>query len=655
MLSVASRFDEATVHAELAGIESLQNEILALSHSNPGLAREKLVEALRRSEAILRWVEKMEPEEVGVILQRIRLAHGTSIRLRGVVLLADDQPARALPHLHEALLSGERWELPNLISDACANLGGAYLILTDHAQALRHFQRALTLQISCKDLDGQARTLGNLGTLYGNRGSIAESNDFHLRSLEIQRASDDRIGASKSHANLAGNFDRMGDLVQAIAHMAEAISLVRDQKMPALLSDMLASYGHYFAKSGQWAEAADCFTEYERLLEANRGGWTSLPGHLRWGRFLTQCPQPWRSTARGILILEHVLAAANEHQRPDIEEQAHVLLSEIHEKEGRADQALYHLRKAHALLAAYTRREAQTQFERLRVAYELEAARKEADRATHERNTLAALNRALEDHRDDLAETNARLQAVIREKNDFLQLVVHDLKNPLNAIRALAQFILTESCDDPDATRDLSAQIHDTSDRMFELIQKLLDLNAIEIGSQSLQPDNLDLIELVETTTAAHEMAARAKQIQLSIQSEAEALPARLNAFGITQALDNLVSNALKFSPPGKSVSVRVLHDATTYRIEVADEGPGITPEDKKKLFTKYGRLSNRPTAAESSHGLGLFIVKRLTDMMGGRIECESTVGQGTTFRCILPVEPTPATEAGSGIATSPR
>jgi signal transduction histidine kinase len=96
--------------------------------------------------------------------------------------------------------------------------------------------------------------------------------------------------------------------------------------------------------------------------------------------------------------------------------------------------------------------------------------------------------------------------------------------------------------------------------------------------------------------------------------------------------LDNLISNAIKYSPPGREVFVRVSRSTASARIEVQDQGPGLTAEDQRKLFGKFARLSARPTGNESSTGLGLAITKRLVDAMGGRIWCESSPGQGATF-----------------------
>ena len=98
------------------------------------------------------------------------------------------------------------------------------------------------------------------------------------------------------------------------------------------------------------------------------------------------------------------------------------------------------------------------------------------------------------------------------------------------------------------------------------------------------------------------------------------------------QVLENLVSNAVKYSPPGKNIFVRLQHSAEAVRCEVQDEGPGLSPEDQKKLFGKFARLSAKPTGGEHSTGLGLSIVKKMVEAMNGKVWCESELGKGATF-----------------------
>jgi signal transduction histidine kinase len=125
---------------------------------------------------------------------------------------------------------------------------------------------------------------------------------------------------------------------------------------------------------------------------------------------------------------------------------------------------------------------------------------------------------------------------------------------------------------------------------------------------------------------------ATAKQQTIHLQTEPTPATAILDPGVILQILENLVSNAVKYSPPGKEIFVRLKKLPNGVRVEVQDQGPGLSSEDQKKLFGKFARLSAKPTGGEHSTGLGLSIVKKMVEAMNGKVWCESEFGQGATF-----------------------
>jgi signal transduction histidine kinase len=171
----------------------------------------------------------------------------------------------------------------------------------------------------------------------------------------------------------------------------------------------------------------------------------------------------------------------------------------------------------------------------------------------------------------------------------------------------------------------------------------LLDINAIESGNMNLSVQRINVALFVRQCTQEYAERAQAKSITLHSAIAGDVLEGYADPNALMEILDNLVSNAVKYSPAGKNVWVSLvsnLPEASSLTIAVKDEGPGMTDEDKQRLFGKFARLSAQPTGGESSTGLGLSIVKKMVEAMRGRVWCESTLGAGATFFVELPTEP---------------
>jgi signal transduction histidine kinase len=255
-----------------------------------------------------------------------------------------------------------------------------------------------------------------------------------------------------------------------------------------------------------------------------------------------------------------------------------------------------------------------------------------------QRQVIAQQSAALAAANAQLGEQNARLVRLDQEKNEFLGIAAHDLKNPLSAIRGYTQMLIEEDVD-PEERREVHDKVLRASERMFQLVCNLLDVNAIERGEVKVTLADVAFDQLVERALDPHRAAAAAKGQEMVVDVAA---PARVRADASLahQVVDNLVSNAVKYSPPGKRITVRLRCGPSVVRLEVQDEGPGLTAEDQAKLFGKFARLSAKPTGGEHSTGLGLSIVKRLVESMNGRVWCESAPGRGATFLLELPAVP---------------
>ncbi|TAE23821.1 MAG: GAF domain-containing protein [Candidatus Kapaibacterium sp.] len=243
-----------------------------------------------------------------------------------------------------------------------------------------------------------------------------------------------------------------------------------------------------------------------------------------------------------------------------------------------------------------------------------------------------------ESTRAEISSLNQHLVELNNEKNEFLGIVAHDLKNPLSGIRMLAKVLYDEASKlTYTDVQEFSTDIMNSAARMFELITNLLDINAIERGGMKVYLCDFDFAIIVRALTDNYAQRAEAKNIKLHFESPEDLPYVFADQNATVQVLDNIISNAVKYSPHDRNVWIRCTTTARTVRCEIKDEGPGFTEEDKKKLFGKFARLSAQPTGGEHSTGLGLSIVKKMAEAMHGNVWCESEYGHGASFFVELP------------------
>lgn len=230
------------------------------------------------------------------------------------------------------------------------------------------------------------------------------------------------------------------------------------------------------------------------------------------------------------------------------------------------------------------------------------------------------------------------LRQSLDTKNKVLGIAAHDLRNPLGGIKGFSQLLMQGqfgSLSEPQ--KKLVQNIVEASKHMLGLINDLLDVSVIESGKLTLRKSEHDLGLVVADRVENNRLLATAKQIELT--TELEQVPhVSFDANRFTQIIDNLITNAIKFSHPGTPVRVRLFRDDGLLRLQVIDQGQGIPAEEQNKLFGHFQRLSSRPTGGEQSTGLGLAIVKRMVEAHGWRIGVVSATGQGSTFEVTIPL-----------------
>ena len=232
---------------------------------------------------------------------------------------------------------------------------------------------------------------------------------------------------------------------------------------------------------------------------------------------------------------------------------------------------------------------------------------------------------------------NNSLATLNEQKNYFLGMASHDLRNPIGNIITLAQFVDSDAENLSDEQRSFLAAIIDSGQYMLKLLNDLLDISKIESGKMELQLKDIDLAQLVHTIISDNTFTAQKKNITLQY-SIPENLPAvSADAGQMRQAMNNLVSNAIKFSMPGTMVEIIIENKDEMIVISIQDHGQGIPSAEIDKLFKPFQKTSVTATAGEKSTGLGLTITKKVIEAHKGSIWVTSEVGKGSIFSFSLP------------------
>jgi two-component system sensor histidine kinase/response regulator len=235
---------------------------------------------------------------------------------------------------------------------------------------------------------------------------------------------------------------------------------------------------------------------------------------------------------------------------------------------------------------------------------------------------------------DQLSKANAA-------KNRFLGMAAHDLRNPLASIRGISEFLKAGTVGPLTVDQlDLIETIHSASQSMLHMVNELLDVATIEAGELkvNLQAEALD--KLVSKCVTLTNMEAAKKDTKIIFEAPGESVILRVDLTKMKQVVDNLLSNSVKYSPPGSVIKALIWRNdaGNQCHFAIRDQGPGIPDDERDKLFKDFSRLSVQPTGGEKSTGLGLAICRKIVEAHGGTIVAENLPDRGCEFRVSLPI-----------------
>ena len=239
----------------------------------------------------------------------------------------------------------------------------------------------------------------------------------------------------------------------------------------------------------------------------------------------------------------------------------------------------------------------------------------------------------------ELHRQREQLKQAVQARDDVLAIVSHDMRTPLAVVHTTTSMLLNPKYKlTQDQIREQHERIRRNVDLMNRMIGDLMDMVSLRAGTLSINPKPTVVNDVLREAVAAHEVPARDKGLQLSYEAGTDVMRAEADRARLMQLFQNLLGNAVKFTKAGDTISVTSRTRGNQAQIEIADSGPGISPDDLPHIFDPYYSASKKHQ--KTGTGLGLYIAKGIVDAHGGTIRCNSEPGIGTTFNITLPLTP---------------
>lgn len=539
---------------------------------------------------------------------------------------------------------------------------GAYQWLSGNLhEAQVTYRAALELCEKIEDQECQAEAHSRLGVIYENRGNFEEALKFHHQALWLRQTLNDQGGIIASHINIGSLYFKTGDYALARDAYQHALDLALKadlkEKLPQIYSNLGIAYTHLeFLEKGlellqksvdivdpqvdrtqlaaNYVNLGDTYyrmgrhddalkAQHKALEIAEAIGFGNLIPYIyvNIGQVLTA-----RDDYAGAETnLKTALSSGRTNGDKRVELESYKSLSALWEKRGDFEQALLYYKAYSELKDEVLSESKQIQITRLQALFEAEKRVQEAE--------IYRLRNV------EMVNMNDTIEKIEREKDNFLKVVAHDLQGPLSSIQMNADMVRTYMDQlSPDKIRARLDAMMATSQAMTQTVTQILDLRLLKSGKGVFNMSTFDPAPLVSQVIEAYQARAIEKNIKINPQILTNNAVVKADEVALRRIIDNLVSNAVKYTEPDHQIFVQVNSDDDHVHIVVKDEGLGMSGEDLEIVFNEFMTLSAKPTGGERSTGLGLAIVKMLAEGMNAEIKAESDgIGKGSTFTLTLP------------------
>ncbi|MCP9768334.1 GHKL domain-containing protein [Lacihabitans sp. LS3-19] len=500
---------------------------------------------------------------------------------------------------------------------AYGDLGGLYSFMGRHEDAKKTFQLATNNAKFRKEQPRRLSTFyNNLGLTYRKLGLKDSALLMYQQSMKLKEEVKDTVGLLNLKTNLSVFLMEENKLAEAEKMIVENIVLCKKLDKKGDLWHNYLNYASLKSKQGKTKEAEEYYNRANQLAN-------ELDNDPFRNEIYEAQAAFYEKTGNFKKALE-MQQAAKEVAEKILNQQTNEKISELRETFNAEEKE----RINKLLNAELTTKKTQQGFLIVGIsmllllagiiAFALQKNRKKNQQLAHQ-NDLITLQK------DKLTELN-------EEKNSLISIVSHDLRSPFNTILMWAETLEANLEKSKEKAKESLAMIRKSALMGEEMVGNILDVEKMEINTHQLDLKEINLVELSQELIADFAPAASGKNIEIKFDSTQKEISHLTDQSLLRRALENLLSNALKFSHPDSEVDFSISKKEKQILFQIKDYGVGIPKEEQHKIFSKYGRTSASPTSDESSTGLGLSIVKRISEELGGEVWFTSEINKGSEF-----------------------
>lgn len=559
------------------------------------------------------------------------------------------------------------------------NFGRLFFEQGDLTRAYDNFIKCYEIFKNTNEDVGKAYIARSLSNLYKSQGDYPKALTMSLHAYRLREKIGEPRPLISALTELGLVYGELKKKDSANICFRRADSLADNIRDYISQAELRMGWAEFLSTNGDIHEA-DTLAHNAYWMVVNASNYRLLP---RVNLLMGQVHYKLQQYDKAMVYLKAMLALTNEANL-DLQRDAHFYLSQIYEKNGNDERATLHINRYLILKESLQSVELARQIEKLQFQLEIEKKESENEilKANNDRKDAVVARQQLENiiliaviafvsalffvqyrnskkkreinkkleqqyseiqqQKQEIAEQNEKLEKrnhelsdLNHEKDTLMNIVAHDLKSPLNRIHGLSDLVEVEGNLSKEQVKYLGL-IKDSTRSGLDLIVDLLDVNSLEVNREP-KYSNFNLSSFLRDRVGAFGHYASIKEIEIKL-IERNIDDISIDPEYLARIMDNLISNAVKFSPRNSLVIISAEKTNGFYVIEVKDHGPGFSTHDRKYLYQKFKKLSARPTAGETSNGLGLAIVKILVDRLDGIIELNSTPGLGSEFTISFPV-----------------